>query len=54
MNVVSVIIPHYNGEDMLYNCINSIYKNISINNFNKENYLKLSHGKKNHIIIKMI
>ena len=33
MNVVSVIIPHYNGEDMLYNCINSIYKNISINNF---------------------
>ena len=24
--VVSVIIPHYNGEDMLYNCINSIYK----------------------------
>jgi len=33
MNIVSVIIPHYNGEDMLYNCINSIYKNISINNF---------------------
>ena len=33
MNVVSVIIPHYNGEDMLYNCINSIYNNISINNF---------------------
>ena len=29
-------------------------ENISINNFNNENYLKLSHGKKNHIIIKMI
>ena len=28
-------------------------ENISINNFNNENYLKLSHGKKNHIIIKM-
>ena len=29
-------------------------ENISINNFNNENYLKLSHGKKNHIIIKII
>ena len=29
-------------------------ENISINNFNNENYLKLSHGKKNHVIIKMI
>ena len=29
-------------------------ENISIKNFNNENYLKLSHGKKNHIIIKII
>jgi len=29
-------------------------ENISINNFNNENYLKLSHGKKNHVIIKMV
>ena len=29
-------------------------ENISINKFNNENYLKLSHGKKNHVIIKMI
>ena len=29
-------------------------ENISIDNFNNENYLKLSHGKKNHVIIKMI
>ena len=29
-------------------------KIISIHNFNNENYLKLSHGKKNHVIIKMI
>jgi tyrosyl-tRNA synthetase len=28
-------------------------ENITINNFNNENYLKLSHGKKNHIIVKM-
>jgi len=28
--------------------------NISLNNFNEENFLKLSHGKKNHIIIKII
>ena len=27
--------------------------NISLNNFNKENFLKLSHGKKNHVIIKI-
>ena len=27
--------------------------NISINNFGQENFLKLSHGKKNHIIIKI-
>ena len=27
---------------------------ISTNNFNNENYLKLSHGKKKHVIIKMI
>ena len=33
MNMVSIIIPHYNGEDLLYNCIDSIYKNISIKNF---------------------
>jgi GT2 family glycosyltransferase len=31
--MVSIIIPHYNGEDLLYNCIDSIYKNISIKNF---------------------
>ena len=29
-------------------------ENISTNNFNNENYLKLSHGKKKHVIIKMI
>ena len=29
-------------------------KIISIHNFNNENFLKLSHGKKNHVIIKMI
>jgi len=33
MNMVSIIIPNYNGEDLLYNCINSIYKNISIKDF---------------------
>ncbi len=33
MNTVSIIIPHYNGEDLLYNCIDSIYKNISIKDF---------------------
>jgi tyrosyl-tRNA synthetase len=27
--------------------------NISLENFNKENILKLSHGKKNHVIIKI-
>ena len=27
---------------------------ISLNNFNDESFLKLSHGKKNHIIIKII
>jgi hypothetical protein len=31
--MVSIIIPHYNGEDLLYNCIDSIYKNISIKEF---------------------
>jgi GT2 family glycosyltransferase len=31
--MVSIIIPHYNGEDLLYNCIDSIYKNISIKDF---------------------
>ena len=33
MKMVSIIIPHYNGEDLLYNCIDSIYKNISIKEF---------------------
>ena len=33
MNIVSIIIPNYNGGDLLYNCINSIYKNISIKDF---------------------
>ena len=33
MNMVSIIIPNYNGGDLLYNCINSIYKNISIKDF---------------------
>jgi len=27
--------------------------NISLNNFSEENFLKLSHGKKNHVIIKI-
>ena len=27
--------------------------NISLNNFNKEKFLKLSHGKKNHVIFKI-
>ena len=27
--------------------------NISLNNFSQENFLKLSHGKKNHVIIKI-
>ena len=34
--------------------IESDKENISTNNFNNENYLKLSHGKKKHVIIKMI
>mgnify|MGYP001163759044 FL=1 len=33
MNMVSIIIPNYNGGDLLYNCINSIYENISIKDF---------------------
>jgi len=33
MNIVSIIIPNYNGGDLLYNCIDSIYKNISIKDF---------------------
>ena len=33
MNIVSIIIPNYNGGDLLYNCINSIYENISIKDF---------------------
>jgi hypothetical protein len=33
MKIVSIIIPHYNGEKLLYNCINSIYQNIDIDNF---------------------
>ena len=28
--------------------------NISLNNFSQENFLKLSHGKKNHVIVKII
>ena len=28
--------------------------NVSLNNFNQENFLKLSHGKKNHVIFKII
>ena len=28
--------------------------NVSLNNFNKENFLKLSHGKKNHVILKIV
>ena len=28
--------------------------NISLNNFNNQNFLKLSHGKKNHVILKLI
>jgi hypothetical protein len=31
--MVSIIIPNYNGGDLLYNCIDSIYKNISIKDF---------------------
>jgi GT2 family glycosyltransferase len=33
MKIVSIIIPHYNGKKLLYNCINSIYQNIDIDNF---------------------
>ena len=33
MNMVSIIIPNYNGGYLLYNCIDSIYKNISIKDF---------------------
>ena len=33
MKIVSIIIPHHNGKDLLHNCINSIYNNISIENF---------------------
>jgi len=33
MKIVSIIIPHYNGKDLLYNCIDSIYNNITIENF---------------------
>ena len=33
MKIVSIIIPHYNGKDLLHNCIDSIYNNISIENF---------------------
>ena len=33
MKLVSIIIPHYNGKELLYNCINSIYQNIDIKNF---------------------
>ena len=33
MNMVSIIIPNYNLGDLLYNCIDSIYKNISIKDF---------------------
>ena len=28
--------------------------NVSLNNFNLENFLKLSHGKKNHVILKIV
>ena len=28
--------------------------NVSLNNFNQENFLKLSHGKKNHVILKIV
>ena len=33
MKIVSIIIPHYNGKELLHNCINSIYQNINIENF---------------------
>ena len=33
MKLVSIIIPHYNGKELLYNCIKSIYQNIQIDNF---------------------
>ena len=33
MKLVSIIIPHYNGKELLYNCINSIYQNIEIDDF---------------------
>ncbi len=28
--------------------------NVSLNNFDKKNFLKLSHGKKNHVILKVV
>ena len=33
MNMVSIIIPHYNGGDLLYNCIDSIYGSIVLKDF---------------------
>ena len=30
---ISIVIPHYNGKDLLYNCLQSIYQNISIESF---------------------
>ena len=28
--------------------------NVSLNSFDKKNFLKLSHGKKNHVILKVV
>ena len=33
MNMVSIIIPNYNGGDLLYNCIDSIYGSIVLKDF---------------------
>tara|TARA_B100000579_G_scaffold360738_1_gene318112 strand:- start:1527 stop:2759 length:1233 start_codon:yes stop_codon:yes gene_type:complete len=42
-----------NGIRVNNEIVNSEKLNITINNFNKKNLLKLSHGKKNHVIIKI-
>ena len=42
-----------NGIRVNNEIVNSEKLSITTNNFNKDNLLKLSHGKKNHVIIKI-